>query len=105
MYEITKTKILFRRKPEFFIKKRRPIPAKAGISLFTLIFRFNLPSHSCEGRNLHRRIAAGNLRLRRGDSCLRRNGTGGAGMGLGGMAAKKNIAARRKCRIMNAVFL
>ncbi|MGI9298623.1 MAG: hypothetical protein ACR2QC_12110 [Gammaproteobacteria bacterium] len=42
------------------------------------------PSHSCEGRNLRSRKAAGNctafgdsLRLRRGDSCLRRNGTGG----------------------------
>ncbi|MGI9297336.1 MAG: hypothetical protein ACR2QC_05480, partial [Gammaproteobacteria bacterium] len=33
--------------------KKTAIPAKAGISLFTLIFRFNHPSHSCEGRNLY----------------------------------------------------
>ncbi|MGI9297175.1 MAG: hypothetical protein ACR2QC_04665 [Gammaproteobacteria bacterium] len=36
--------------------------------MFTLIFRFNHPSHSCEGRNLNRRKAAGNctfVRLRR----------------------------------------
>ncbi|MGI9296290.1 MAG: hypothetical protein ACR2QC_00135, partial [Gammaproteobacteria bacterium] len=33
--------------------KSTAIPAKAGISLFTLIFRLNLPSHSCEGRNLY----------------------------------------------------
>ncbi|MGI9298494.1 MAG: hypothetical protein ACR2QC_11455 [Gammaproteobacteria bacterium] len=45
--------------------------------MFTLIFRLNPPSHSCEGRNLRCRIAAGNYRLRRIDSCLRRNGTGG----------------------------
>ncbi|MGI9296948.1 MAG: hypothetical protein ACR2QC_03515 [Gammaproteobacteria bacterium] len=32
--------------------KKTAIPAKAGISLFTLIFCFNHPSHSCEGRNL-----------------------------------------------------
>ncbi|MGI9298320.1 MAG: hypothetical protein ACR2QC_10540 [Gammaproteobacteria bacterium] len=28
--------------------------------MFTLIFRLNPPSHSCEGRNLRRRKAAGN---------------------------------------------
>ncbi|MGI9296362.1 MAG: hypothetical protein ACR2QC_00510, partial [Gammaproteobacteria bacterium] len=39
------------------------IPAKAGISLFTLIFRFNHPSHSCEGRNL--RAEGGNCTISR----------------------------------------
>ncbi|MGI9297229.1 MAG: hypothetical protein ACR2QC_04935 [Gammaproteobacteria bacterium] len=28
--------------------------------MFTCIFRINHPSHSCEGRNLRRRKAAGN---------------------------------------------
>ncbi|MGI9296586.1 MAG: hypothetical protein ACR2QC_01645 [Gammaproteobacteria bacterium] len=32
---------------------KNTIPAKAGISLFTLIFRINPPPHSCEGRNLY----------------------------------------------------
>ncbi|MGI9296764.1 MAG: hypothetical protein ACR2QC_02555 [Gammaproteobacteria bacterium] len=56
----------------FFVSHRlapsTAIPAKAGISLFTLIFRLNSPSHSCEGRNFRRRAAAGNcafVRLRR----------------------------------------
>ncbi|MGI9297367.1 MAG: hypothetical protein ACR2QC_05635 [Gammaproteobacteria bacterium] len=31
--------------------------------MFTLIFRFNHPSHSCEGRNLRRRKAAGNCTI------------------------------------------
>ncbi|MGI9297408.1 MAG: hypothetical protein ACR2QC_05845 [Gammaproteobacteria bacterium] len=55
--------------------KKTAIPAKAGISSAH-------PSHSCESRNLRRRIAAGNcnsrnLQLRAfgaGYSCLRRNG-------------------------------
>ncbi|MGI9297363.1 MAG: hypothetical protein ACR2QC_05615 [Gammaproteobacteria bacterium] len=51
--------------------------------MFTCIFRFNHPSHSCEGRNL--RAEGANYRRRRynflplcggGDSCLHRNGTG-----------------------------
>ncbi|MGI9298182.1 MAG: hypothetical protein ACR2QC_09830 [Gammaproteobacteria bacterium] len=31
--------------------KSAAIPAKAGISFFTLIFRFNHPFHSCFRRN------------------------------------------------------
>ncbi|MGI9298518.1 MAG: hypothetical protein ACR2QC_11575 [Gammaproteobacteria bacterium] len=43
------------------LPKDRPIPAKAGISAAAK----------------RRVIVPSNLRLRRGDSCLRRNGTGG----------------------------
>ncbi len=59
-----------------FRQKRRAIPAKAGIS-FPPLSHSCPPSHSCEGRNLRRRIAASNctfVRLRRGDSGFRRNG-------------------------------
>ncbi|MGI9297960.1 MAG: hypothetical protein ACR2QC_08685 [Gammaproteobacteria bacterium] len=77
----------FRLSPEWRILiKRLKVPPfrRKPESLFPLIFRFNHPSHSCEGRNLHAEGA--NCRRRRynypplcggGDSCLRRNGTGG----------------------------
>ncbi|MGI9296361.1 MAG: hypothetical protein ACR2QC_00505 [Gammaproteobacteria bacterium] len=65
--------------------KSTAIPAKAGIS-FTLIFRINHPSHSCEGRNLRRRKAAGNctslqFALSARGFLLSKEWDGGAGMG------------------------
>ncbi|MGI9298303.1 MAG: hypothetical protein ACR2QC_10445 [Gammaproteobacteria bacterium] len=99
--------------------KNTAIPAKAGISLFTLIFRLNHPSHSCEGRNLRaerrklspkaykrtitRRFAAAEIpafagmrrgerrELRGGAEIRRAAANSAAGGGNSGGGAKKNV--------------
>ncbi|MGI9297233.1 MAG: hypothetical protein ACR2QC_04955 [Gammaproteobacteria bacterium] len=81
-------------------QKEPAIPAKAGISLFTCIFRFNPPSHSCEGRNL----------LAEGGNCTisRRFAAAEiptfAGMGRGGGKNGKNSAKKITKKVENVAF-